>query len=360
MEKIHKNIEYEIIKHLEVDIAIFNFKKELKSKSSKFKSNNMFLLKKVAIFALFLIIISSSTLLAYGTFKKIIHPEISFGIGSLNSPNSIKQATDSGYIENIEMNYIYSNNIGCKINSLVLSDNDLCITFDFDFKQNHITRNNLLISFIIYDENNNIYLYENPLSNKKNIFLKNFYKDMNINYNKNDLFENIYSTGLYQDNLIETENQVISQFITWTDKKFPHGKTLYAKVFDIGFRENDKFKSISNNSEWNIKIDLPEKFCNRTYIKYELKESIPNFNLYDLFITDTSMTMLYKSDYQYSDVIILNEDGKDFTQQLGKYINSEGKIVCKYYINKNILLDKLYLKIISNNEVKQIELIRVK
>ena len=352
MEKIHKNMEYEIINRLEIDIAISNFRNEL-------KNNNIFLLKKIAIFILFFIIIGSSTLLAYNGFKKIFHPEMSYGIGSINSSNSIKQAADSGYIENIEMDYIYSSNIGCKVNSLILSDNDLCITFDFDFSKNNIAKNNLLISFIVYDENNNIYLYENPLLNKKNMFLKNFYKDMNINYNKNDLFENIYATGLYQDNLIETESQVISQFMGWTDKKFPHGKTLYIKVFDIGFIENNKFKSISNNSQWNIKIDLPEKFYNRTSIKYELKESISNFYLYDLFITDTSLTMLHNSSIPYSNIIITNENGEKFTQQLGKYINSDGKTVSKYYINKNILANNLFLIFISGSDTKQVELIRV-
>ena len=345
----NNNIENKILNGLKTDISIFNFRNEVNLK--KYKTTPFY--KKIAVFLLSIITISTTTAFAFSFFRDIYNTDRVYSIASL------KTAEEFGYIENVEMDYIYSNNIGAKVNNITISDNDLDFTLQFDFSKNNLSKNRIFINYIIYDENNNIYAYSDFSINKRGKFLKKFYKNMNINYNSNDLYENIYSKDHYQNNLLETKDELISQItLNTTDKVFPKSKILYLKIYDIGYIENTKYISISNKSEWNIEMNIPDKFYNRKSTKYKLSQNIDNFKLDTAYITDTSMNLIYTSDNKsIKNVSIVDENGKEYMSQV-LYQNGN-KHTLRYPINSYIKTNKLYLKITFENEYKEILLIEV-
>ena len=50
--------------------------------------------------------------------------------------DSLNNAAENNYIENVESDYTYINNIGCKIKSFIISDSDFAIVLDFNFSMN--------------------------------------------------------------------------------------------------------------------------------------------------------------------------------------------------------------------------------
>jgi len=89
--------------------------------------------------------------------------------------------------DSINMEYIYQDNIGVKIDSIVLNSKNLDFQLDFMLDKS-IDKDKLKYEIAIYDENNNIYgVYEN-ISNDERNYWKKIYRELNIEYNKKDVF----------------------------------------------------------------------------------------------------------------------------------------------------------------------------
>ena len=337
----NKYMEEKILEQVVRDISLFNIRKEIEKKQEKDNTNQECFLKRVAVFLLSLLVISGTSFATYYYFKNI-HTEKVYAL------SSIKEAEESGYIDNIEMDYIYAKNIGAKVNSIILSDNNMDIILDFDFKQEQLTHNNILVNAIIYDENNTIYAYSDTTITSRGKYLQNFYKKKKIPYNKSNWYEGICARSIRQNSLIENSKQVITQMsFTANQKPFPRSKKLYITIFDLGYIEEGKFTSISNHAEWNIEIEIPEKFYERKTTKYKLKEEVEGFQLNNAYITETSMTLLYSSEtIDGQDVMLVDENGKEYFPEAFWYKNEE-KTILQYAINQNTKTNKLHLKILG-------------
>lgn len=115
----NKELENRIITGLKNDISIYNFLKEKDKKSSNQIKSIIDIIKKIIIAVISSILVGGAAILVYA--------------------------------------YNQTNNIGCKINSIVLSDNDLNFILDFDFSKNPITKDNIYAKIIIYDDEKNVY-----------------------------------------------------------------------------------------------------------------------------------------------------------------------------------------------------------
>ena len=136
-------------------ILTFDYKKKTK-KTVK-------LYRKLAVVFSFFIISISLVVCAY-TINESYKAKSS--IGYVNK--SLENAVEGGYIQNIDMNYAYSNKIGAKIDYIVMSDYNLNILFDFDISQAKDMKHAADIQdLLIYDENNDIIFCYNQKAYKE-------------------------------------------------------------------------------------------------------------------------------------------------------------------------------------------------
>lgn len=353
MEVDYKNLEKQIINKLKTEISINEFKQELFLKK---KTNIITNFIKRIIFAIVsLFTVTATIVFAYNkiNFKEIDNRNKSYALIENIGSDSIKNATNNGYIKNLNMDYTYSKNIGCKINSFLISDNDLSVVIDFDFSYNNINKNRLLSNVIIYDENKNVYCNYSPIMNFRSVkYQKRFYKSASLS-NINE-----FSGMVSYSNLYETSNQVISQILIQPKNKFPISKKIYINIHDIGYMDGSKYVYINKDIDWNFEIDIPENFYNRTNIEYKLENSLENFQLQNLYITDTHCTVIYSCNDENLKVQLVDENDIVYKHYSSEKID-DNKYINNYCFNKYMITNKLYLKIIGSSGEQKIELKKI-
>lgn len=346
-------IEKDILEKIMTEIAICNYKEEMEMmRKSNIEEKKYF--QKIAIFFCIFIGISTISVLASMTFKRIENRNKVYSTGT------IKKAEESGYIQNVDMDYIYSKDIGVKINSIILSDNDLDLVIDFNFEHKQLTRNSIVINCIVYDEDNNIYGYSDHSIYKRGNKLIEFLETMNINYDKEKPYETVYSKSKVQNNLVETENELMAQISFHSEKLFPKNKKIFVKIFDIGYIENNQYKSISNKSEWTIEIPLIDEFYNRKSEEYILATENKDFRVEKAYITETSMTLIYtinNNNLGIDKVDIIDEKNNRYSP-VGEIYRNGDRIINQFSINRDTITQKLYVEVLINQEIKRLELIK--
>ena len=83
----------------------------------------------------------------------------------VNTTNSIDKAIENGYAQQINMDYIYDNNIGIKIDNLIIDDTNIDISIVYKINDTPIELIELY-EYEIRDQNNNL-IYELNLNNKE-------------------------------------------------------------------------------------------------------------------------------------------------------------------------------------------------
>lgn len=170
--------------------------------------------------------------------------------------------------------------IGIKINSILLTDD--CLDFDITFKFNeeiNVDSKNFSFGYAVYDENKNIYNIQPRLfsKNKENNKISFIYKELGLNYDtKSATAQQFSDIATQQITGVSEANRTIDFNLTLRAKdKFPQSKTIYIKIFDLGYTmsdiENENNELTIKNSEdfnlskakWNLEIEVPKKFYER-------------------------------------------------------------------------------------------------
>lgn len=308
---------------------------------------------------------------------------------------TVKDAVDMGYKENIEMEYIYHDNIGIKLSSLMITDD--YFSMDIDFKINKdidINTETFNYGFAVYDENKNVYGVYEPFdftSNKESNYWKKLYKQENIEYNKKDVFAVELSDSKQGANVIKSiDKNLVTKCSMTSVEGFPKSKKLYIRIFDLNYTmyyldenknqitQSEKFQI--SDSEWCLEVQVPEKFYQRETINLSLSQNVDGFQLTKLVVTDTGTTIVAKMD-GFIDIIMNGKDitSEEFEKNINETINisneegkvyslyrdnfgtyKEGKFKANFEINKNDLNKKLYLNLKINGKQYKIELIQNK
>ena len=121
-------MEDEIMKRLKLKVAISEIKRENEIIMRKRKS---FINKKIAMVACFCLLLTTGVI-----FSKDI--EAYFKSLFLNSNKAIEEAVENGYVQKENMGYVYDKDIGIKVDSLVLDDLNLNISFAFEVQDENI------------------------------------------------------------------------------------------------------------------------------------------------------------------------------------------------------------------------------
>ena len=272
-------MEKEIMEKLKLKIAISEIKKEGEVAMNKKKS---FITKKIGIAACACLVLTTGVVFAKDIenyFKNLF----------TNTNEAIEAAVENGYVQTEKMDYVYDNNVGIKVDSLVLDDLHLNISFAFE----------------IDDEN------------VKSIRFKDFIISSNIG-------RNIYESELkYRENLDEI---YLANSVEWMQQaKRIDDKTLVDSIL-FGLRETDKeikelgfdvtklhvvyqddtWEEIDGN--WNFSITISDEMRKSSRIKYVLKEESELVESCTglLSATGFKMTLKLKEPFDVSNYILNN------------------------------------------------------
>lgn len=298
---------------------------------------------------------------------------------------SIKKAMEEGNEKNIEMDYIYHDNIGVRLNSLLITDDFFSINVDFVFpKETQINTDTFAFGYAIYDEQKNVYgVYEGALGEIINqSYWKKLYKEEGINYNPKDMFASRPLADNLTGAMVTTsrEGNIIAQATMQTPREFPKSKKLYIRIFNIGYTMTEyeqkekrwvmtmeeKFKL--TQAEWKLEVEVPDSFYQRETVTLKLAKDIEGFELKKLKVTETGTNIIFKME-GFLDLVmsgmempqeefeqkmeeaiyIVDEKGKRYgylQNSNGTYLDNSYK--AKFDITKNDLNQKFYLYVKIN------------
>lgn len=189
---------------------------------------------KVAIIILSLLVATSGVALAVNIVKHIRNNYIV-------STNALDTAIGNGYGQNIDMEFVYDNDIGVKVNYIVMDEKNLNIEYEYNVKN----RNNIscvsIDEYIIRDENNNIIYY--------------YFNDRKvINLPKkiaNNSFRNEYrEETLYKENIL------------YVSSNFPRISNLIFEITQISI-DNEKVQGT-----WIFEINIDNKIVTKEKDNY--------------------------------------------------------------------------------------------
>lgn len=307
----------------------------------------------------------------------------------------IEESQDNGYAEKINMDYVFQNDIGVKINSVMITDDYFETYIDFKFPENMpVSYKDFTFGYVVYDDENNIYSYQTRSrradSKEKYKFdydyIKCLLKELNIKYNKLDGIHSICLDSSQQWGPVSANDTNILSIISMDSiKGFPRSKKIYIRIFDLGmsmldYEEIDgKFKvldrediTLSDEAEWIFEIDIPERIYNRETINLSLKDDIPGLEVEKLTVTESRLLIKGKMDFSE---ILENTELQIYDELIHEKINitdNEGNVYYnlanssfgnEFYfgfdINKNMLEEKqLFLNVKIDGKVYTEELIK--
>ncbi len=269
MENIDKYIKNIVNKGINEDdsyeIAI---KSTFKTKRNKMHDNK---LSKIITATCSLVILTTGIVYA----KDIIN----YVTGLFNENKGAEKAIESGYIATPNVNCIESNNVKVNVENFLMDDFNMNFIFNISLDDSvdisSISRARLPDLIIKDEENRILYCQDENNLNKENIDING---DKYISSGSNWYIKNK-----------DTENNRIQLVYNFYSSKYPKSKTLNIKFNKINLTKYEISENEETilNGEWNIKLDVPEKFYNREVCIYNVKScsdseiNVTNASLYD-------------------------------------------------------------------------------
>ena len=296
----------------------------------KKQRNSFNIMKKVAMIIISFGIISTSIVFADDIINFITSMFI-------NSTEAIDSAVENGYVQNVNMDYIYDNDIGVKVDALLLDDTNLDISFAYNYQGKEQIDSLQLYEYTIKDEYDNIlYEFNNEL---KTDFVYPIYVSR---YNETVLIEN----NIYKDSII------------YTSTSFPNTRILKLDIKSFKCISNGTYNTVNGN--WNIVVNLNEKFIEEESDVYTFSYN-ENIQSCSSELTDTSLKINLKFNdlpdkriIREKDSIILKDlSGKEYRYKILNLNNNEIYLeydISKYMTNTNKL--ELIIKIYTNKEIR--------
>lgn len=304
----------------------------------KEKSTTIIMLKRVAVFILCIGIVTATTVYA----KDIINFITSI---FTNSTPGIDKAVDNGYVQNVDMDFITYNDVGVKVDYLLMDDKNLDISFVYKYYNENSRINSLKFTNLsIKDEQNNILcLLSEDTSDITNV---NILGTTTTLLNEQQFIDD---TTVRESLLINSEN-------------FPDSKILYVEVTQMTLVINNEIKHIDGT--WNFSIKLDDNFVTRNSYEYSFTDSSYIHNI-STSLNATSLSIELELNTLFNEAILYtrnaitlkDENGNTYrpTKMLSKNNNSSSNITLLYPISVYDNINKLYLHINLDSD-KQLNL----
>lgn len=220
------------------------------------------ILRKVAILIISLGIVTVSTVYAKDIINFITRI-------FTNSTPGIDKAVENGYVQNVDMDYIVCNDVGVKVDYILMDDHSLDISFVYKyFGETDYVENIAFNDLCIQDEQNNIlfWLSKNSLTVNDNSIMKS----INLCTNTH---QNIDNSTIRNSLLLAFENSLNS-------------KTLSIKVSSLTLKLGNESKNINGN--WNFSINLDDKFVYKNESVYNYSDN-PYVNNIKTTLSDSTL-----------------------------------------------------------------------
>lgn len=365
-----------------------NFKEYTKEQFSKEKNYNAILQKvkgsgvmkkkkilSIAAVLLVVVIVGAMAPNIYANikwnieFKEYQNRKVDYGLAAINT------AVDE-YETNIDMDYIYQDEIGVKLEGLLITDDYFKMNIGVQLPEGmEVQTDTFGYNFAVYDENNNIYgVFERLKIGEKNpnIYWKKLYQELGIDYDKKDVYAIQYQDSCQGASVVTSEKGYLSTTCSMTSEKgFPKSKKLYIRIFDIGYslydfdEEARKMLAVENrtisDAEWILEVNVPEEFYQREMIELKMAEEIEGLELTKAEVTETGLSVKVK----HEDMMKIIEEGmnqptEEFDEAVhnaihiedeagNKYYNfglgttgNQGEVKMKFDINKEQITEKTY------------------
>lgn len=280
----------------------------LKNRRSE-KSNYFSLLKKVAVFIACIGIVTATTVYA----KDIV----SF-ISNIftNSNPGIDKAVENGYVQNVDMDFIVCNDVGVKVDYLLMDDHNLDISFVYKYFGEDINPDNIIFNDLsIVDESNNL------------IFC---FSEKQVSYQKD--FNIIKTNAKFTEsqNLINTQS--IRSSLLLSSENFPKSKILTFFISNISITLDNTKNNIIGN--WDFSINIENKFAQRNTYTYNTISSSNFINSIETSLGNTSLIINLNLNFWLDELNFLRPSN------IRLYDNN----------NINYVYTNLDIKNLSNNE----------
>lgn len=289
-------------------------------------------IQKVAIILISFIILTTGAVFA----KDIIN-----FITSLftNTTEGINKAVENGYVQNVDMDFVYDNDIGIKVDYLVMDDSNLDVSFVYDYKSDNDFSNIEIYEYIIRNEDNNLiyYFFED---NEKMQLGPTFTIDRTRTTDKTNKFR---ESIIYQSN------------------NFPNSENLIFEIHSV-FINNEKI-----TGTWIFNINTEKHISNTSSNTYTSSYN-PYIDDISISLEETSLNIDITVNTKINKDLLLLPSNYYLKNELDDkstclFINSQnienngktyGKLsftfdICKYHENINLL--NFYMKIDDSKEI---------
>ena len=294
-------------------------------KNSHSKVSKPFSLKRIAV-----ILICFGLLATGGVFA------INYIVSLFtNSTPGIDSATQNGFVHNIDMDFVYDNNIGIKVDNVVMSTNTLDISFVYDCPDyNDISKINVY-EYLITDESENLIakVSEQDIDKSSKTFeITDYeYSDYENNYYHNSI---LLKSNDFTN--IEILNLSITTILINSDNKNYYINGNWN--FEINL--NDELGSKSNsltNSNVSEYVKSIESYLNETtfVVDLELTENVDEYIIYEpenILLADEENNIYHYDSFKLLDNILHLEF------YYGKY-NLEGELTLSIKVNEDKIID---------------------
>lgn len=260
-----------------------------------------------------------------------------------NSTKSIDTAVENGYVQNVDMDFVYDNNIGIKVDYIMMDNSNLDISYVYNC--NNEINSIELDKYTIEDNNDNLfYQYDS-----KNPIIEN------------SLIVKEITTGKDQYNSEKLEEKIFRSSVLYKSNNFPKSKSLLITINRIKINNTDIIEG-----NWNLQIDLDNKFNQREKNIYQIVN--PEHILRsEITLSETTLKVYLQIDEKHGNNKFLFENPatlKNESSQLTLYPNEtwnnandpnfENKSECHLEFNLskyNANIEQLYLEIPVNENL---------
>lgn len=280
--------------------------------------------------------------------------------------------------KNLDMNYVYEDRIGIKLDSLFLSEHNCLIDVNIQLQNESPKEYNVFeFSYAIYDEENNIYIVsERPKFGAENgeNYKKKLCRELGLRYNSSLGIPKMIVNQFALNPIFSEKENNIMRIDLKSAKGFPKSKKIYVRIFDIGYTLTNECITGNNidiidsedftlsDYEWQFEIEIPSQFYNRRYTNLMPIENIENLELNRVILSSEGiLSMTINTEYSisniFSGVYISDEEGNIYTPSTAE---ASTEIQLIFNLSKNSNTQKIYLNldIPEYNINKKIELIK--